>query len=125
MTCAPVISSNKYLVWGLAFGTRGVQLAKTWLAALKEVGGWEHDIVILGDSGILKLTNDNVRVIDIVEDVCLRYRLKKEEWTHWTLNNLKSQIAYYVDISPYSYLLYLDIDVIVNSNRLISVINEK
>jgi hypothetical protein len=100
-------------------------MARTWTDALITVGKWRHDIVLLGDEGAMACGGENVRVIDIVQDVAARYQLPAENWVHWTLNNLKGQIGHYVCLSDYDYVLYLDIDVLVNRPHLEAAVTAK
>jgi hypothetical protein len=109
---------DNYLIWSVAFGSRGKRLAPIWVDAVRGVGEWRHDMLILGDAIATEGMRGSVKAIDITKDVARRYGLKPTEWTHWTINNMKAQIVHYVDPANYRYMLYTDIDVLVNSAHL-------
>jgi hypothetical protein len=115
----------KFLLWGIAFGPLASKLVQIWLDSLLRIGKWEHDIVLLGDENVLRFRAARLRTINIRKDVQKRYNLHRRRWTHWTYNNLKSQILRYVDIAAYQYLLYLDLDVLANSSRLEDLVRAK
>jgi hypothetical protein len=115
----------RYLIWSIAFDERGRRLAPLWLDAIKSAGRWTDDIVLLGNNSICDLSAPNTQAIDIEKDVEKRYALPRAMWTLYTFNNLKSQIQYYVAFSKYDYILYLDLDVLVNSADLYKEIQLK
>src|SRR5688572_18357711 len=115
----------RYLIWTLAFGERSRQLAPIWLDAVQRVGKWRHDIVMLGDHHIADIAGPRLRVFDIYSDVNTRFGMRHRDWTHWTINNLKGQISHYTDLKRYRYILYLDLDVLVNQDRLEAVVESK
>lgn len=118
-------SAGRYLIWSICFGERGLRAGRAWLDAVVRVGGWEHDIVLLGGQWVRQLAGTRVRAVDIVDDVVARSGRPRERWTHWTLNNLKSQILHYADVAGYDYLLYLDLDVLINTGRLPGAVQAK
>jgi len=66
----------KFLIWSLAFGKRGKRLARPWVHAVREIGGWKHDVVLLGDSHLAGTECQGARCIDIKADVSSRYQLR-------------------------------------------------
>ncbi len=119
-----VSTKPKFLLWSIAFGPRGKSLAAVWLSAIRETAKWGHDVFLLGDGAITCFDGRLTRAIDIRSDVVSRYDLKLTEWSHWTLNNLKAQVLHYVDVARYDYVIYLDIDVLANSERLEQLVSK-
>ena len=116
---------GRFLVWGLAFRQQMRPLAHIWLESLLKIGKWNHDILLLGDEIVPEFAAPRLKTINIVKDIEVRYNFPRQKWNRWTYNNLKSQILNYIDPATYDYLLYLDIDVFVNSNRLESLVRNK
>ena len=116
---------GRFLVWGMAFGPRGRSLAPLWLHALVDVGRWRHDIVLLGDEDVVGLRAPRLRTFEMLREVGQRYGLPPGRFRGWTLNNLKSQIIRYVDVTAYDYVLYLDLDVLTNTDRLEGLVRRK
>jgi hypothetical protein len=114
------------LIWGLALGPRGHELAPIWLEALIHVGKWEQDIALLTDRPIPLPDYRNVRLVDVAKDIAERYHLSPQKiCSYWVSHNLKSQILHHVDVGQYDYVLYLDMDVLANTDRLYALIENK
>ena len=116
---------SAFLVWGVCFGDRCRALAPRWLRALTDIAGWRHDIVLLGDARIASLTHPRLKAIDLARDVQTRFPFLPEPWPAKTPTNLKPQIQFYVDLRRYDYLLYLDLDVLANNDRLEALVQSK
>jgi len=108
----------RLLVWGLCFGRDCRALAPLWLNALFRIGRWRHDVVLLGDRRIESLSHPRLTPINVVPDVERRYGIPAKRWTRATCMNLKPQIQFHVDLAAYDYALFMDLDVLVNTDRL-------
>jgi hypothetical protein len=118
-------SKARFLIWGLSFGRRCRGLAPLWLNSISQIGRWRHDVVILGDKLVLSLSAPNLKVINIVPDVETKYSFPHRQWDAYVCHNWKPQIQFYTDLSQYDYALYLDMDVLVNTDRLEALLASK
>ncbi len=119
------MSSPRFLIWSVCFGEHYRGLARLWLDSLVRTGQWRHDIVLLGDSGIHELSHPQLRTFDVVADLARRFSLPHEQWDRWVTHNWKPAIQFYADLDQYEYVLYCDVDVLVNSDRLESILAAK
>lgn len=95
-------------------------MAAMAVRSIRTIGLWSHDIVLLSDTDEPLPGLDNVRSIDMLSAAKARY-----PWmTHAAsqLHHLKSELAYHIDLTQYDYVLYLDCDVLVNSDRLVDLV---
>lgn len=114
----------RFLIWGVCF-EKAVSLAPYWLNSLIEIGRWRHDLVLLGDSGLKSLSHPQLKVFDITGDIRKKYSLPRWKWSNFTATNMKPEIQYYVDLSQYDYALYLDMDILANTDRLEAMVESK
>ena len=116
---------SRFLIWGMMYGPRGLRLAPIWLNAIRAVGKWDHDIVLLGDEGVTDFCAPSLTTVDMLSEPMNLCPQPRSKWTKSTCNNFKSQICRHVDITTYEYVLYLDLDVLVNTDRLEAVVRSK
>jgi hypothetical protein len=121
----PVRMKYRFLIWGLAYGLRGMRLAGMWLDAIQTIGKWRHDIILLGDEWVDAFSTSRLKTINIIPELLKQCPHPRSQWTKWTLNNFKSQLCSHIDIAVYDYILYLDMDVLVNSDRLEGLVYDK
>ena len=76
------------------------------LNSIREVGRWQHDIVVLCGDGDRDF-GSRATVINILPDLQKRY-----PWfattTGMRVSHCKPEIEYYVDLENYDYVFYLD-----------------
>jgi len=124
-TNGSIQSSGKFLIWSVCFGWECRRLAGYWLTSLLQIGHWTQDIVLLGDHRILSLRHPQLRTFEIVKDLERKYSFPRKRWTVMTCQNWKPEIQFYVDLRQYDYILFLDLDVLINSDRLEQLIKSK
>lgn len=109
-------STGRSLIYLICFGDTFRRYATMAIRSIREIGGWAEDIVLLTDSSAPLAGCEGVIVIDVLDAIKARYpwaKLKKRR-----IPNLKPEIEHHVDLSRYDYALYLDCDILINSNRL-------
>jgi len=107
---------ERYLIFLLCIGDAYRRYAAMAATSMRKVGGWRHDIVLLSDSEQPLAGCPDVTVIDVLTEAKARYpwfTLKTPD-----IHHLKTELEHHVDLSRYDYVLYVDCDVLVNSDRL-------
>jgi hypothetical protein len=114
-----VIESNEpILIWTLSFGAAFGKLIPYWLGSIRGMGRWPHDVVLLGDRHVMPFESSDARAIDIVPSLERLYGAPVSDWYANLVHNAKPQILFHVDLDRYDYVLYMDVDCLVNSDRL-------
>lgn len=106
--------SFKPLVYFVCFGERYKNLLNKCLYSLFKVGGYDGDVAIL--SHFRKedfFQHDKIKVLNIKTD--------NDNITYY--RNAKPRIYEYINLLEYSYIVYLDCDILINSNRFNSLIS--
>jgi hypothetical protein len=111
-------SGPRFLIWGISFGKGCRALAPLWLNSIFQTGCWQHDVVLLGDHHVLSLSHPQLTAVNVVPDLESRYSFPSQEWRPSVCHNWKPQIQFYSDLTNYDYVLYMDLDVLVNTNKL-------
>jgi len=111
----------KFLIYLVSFGADFRHFTQMALNSIREVGRWQHDIVVLcdGDRDFGNLAT----VINILPDLQKRYHWF-DTTTGMRVSHCKPEIEYYVDLEAYDYVLYLDSDILVNGNGLVGLWHE-
>jgi len=120
-----VSQRKRFLIWSVCVGERCLKLAQIWMASILDVGQWKHDIALIGDSSIHSISHSQLITIDVVEEFRAKYHVPDTRWAPNTFHSLKPLIQFHINLSAYDYLLYLDIDVLVCSKRLNSILESK
>ena len=115
-----VRAEGKYLIYLVCIGVAFRRYATMAIKSIREIGGWRHDIVLLSDSEAPLPGCENVIVIDMLRAARLRYPWLKMK--RYTFSHFKPELEYHVDLSRYDYILYLDCDVLVTSDRLTEIV---
>lgn len=118
-------SVRRFLVWSLCFGDECQALGRLWLKSLIDIGRWRHDVIVLGDRHASALSGLHFKAIDVTRDMEARYRVHEKGWNSFVYHNCKPQIQFYTDMRQYDYALYMDIDVLVNTDRLETLLDAK
>jgi len=111
-----VASNGRSLIYLVSLGDKFRRYAIMAIRSIREIGGWTGDIVLLTDSAAPLPGCKDVTVIDFVAATRARYpwaTLQGRQIPH-----LKAEIEHHVDLSRYEYVLYLDCDILINSDRL-------
>jgi hypothetical protein len=111
---------DRYLIFLICIGEAFRRFAAMAVTSIREVGKWPYDIVLLSDSEGPLAGCPDVTVMDMFSAAKRRY-----PWLtlhRHALHHLKTEIEYHVDLTRYDYVLYLDCDVLVNSDRLTDLV---
>jgi hypothetical protein len=81
--------------------------------------------VLLGDHHLRTLSHPQLTTIEIVDDMEARYGVPRDSWNDFVCHNSKPLIQFYRDLRTYDYALYMDLDVLVNTNRLEALLESK
>jgi hypothetical protein len=110
----------RFLIYLVSFGSGFRHFTQMALNSIREVGQWPHDIVVLSDTDA-PFGGSGATVINIQPDLLRRY-----PWFGRTarlrLGHCKPEIEHYVDLDRYDYVLYLDSDILVTTNRLVALV---
>ena len=109
----------RFLIYLISFGADFRCFTQMALNSIREVGRWQHDIVVLCD-GDWDFGN-RATVINIVPDLQKRYPWYATT-TGMRVSHCKPEIEYYVDLETYDYVLYLDSDILVNGDGLSALV---
>jgi hypothetical protein len=101
-----------FLILGVCIGERCSRLLPAWLDTIRRVGGFTGDVLVLCDRETPRLMGAHFAN---VEPTIERWGLK-------TATNCKPLIQHHAYLGIYDYLLYLDMDVLVNTARLVPMI---
>jgi hypothetical protein len=108
----------RFLIWTISFGPAFGELIPFWLGSIRGTGQWRHDVVLLGDRHVTRFDSCGTRAIDIVASLERQYGVPVSEWYPNLVHNAKPQIMFQTDLDRYDYVLYMDVDCLVNSDRL-------
>jgi hypothetical protein len=111
---------DRCLIYLICIGEAFRRFAAMAITSLREIGKWPYDIVLLSDSEKPLAGCPDVAVIDMFSAAKRRY-----PWltpSRYVLPHLKTEVEYHVDLARYDYVLYLDCDVLVNSERLTELV---
>jgi hypothetical protein len=101
----------RFLIYLISFGAGFRQFTQMALNSIREVGQWQHDIIVLSDSDTP--FGNGAATINIQPDLERRYPWYATT-TGMRVSHFKPEIEYYVDLDQYDYVLYLDSDILVN-----------
>jgi hypothetical protein len=117
MTGAP----GRYLIYLVAVGEEFRRYAAMAITSMRKIGGWRQDVVLLSDSAEPPAGCADVMVFDMLSAAKARYPWLTSR--PLGLHHLKTELEYHVDLSSYEYVLYVDCDVLVTSDRLNDIVS--
>jgi hypothetical protein len=109
-------TDGRYLIYLVCVGEAYRRYAAMAIAAIRTIGRWTQDIVLLSDSETPLRGVPDVRVIDILSGAKRRYPWLEDG--RRAVIHLKAEVEHHVDLAAYDYVLYLDCDVLVTTDRL-------
>jgi len=112
----------RFLIYVLSFGETYYDYARMTVSSILEIGEWPHDIVVLGDTD-RPFPGRATTVVNMRSDLVARYPWLAPRPLGLWISHVKAEVEYYVDLRRYDYVLYLDSDVLVNSNRLPGIVD--
>ncbi len=113
-------STGRSLIYLVSLGAKFRRFAIMAIRSIREIGRWSGDIALLTDSDAPLPGCEGVIVIDMLDAAKARY-----PWATLTgrqISHLKPEIEHHVDLSRYEYVLYLDCDILINSDRLSALV---
>ena len=103
------------LIYYVCFGEQFKKLLNMSLYSLFNVGKYDGTVVIITDFKKEDFyPSERIKIINVPD-------IKKETFF---IRNMKSSLINYMDIRDYDFILYLDADVLINSDRLVPLMNE-
>lgn len=117
----------KSLVYFICFGEKYKKYTAMSIWSLINIGKYSDDIVVLGDINSFDPKyniNDKVNFINIKSDLFKLANVDDETVVISHFQNAKALIQFYVDIKKYDFVLYLDSDVLINTNRINSMLEK-
>jgi len=111
----------RFLIYLVSFGAAFRDFTQMALTSVRQVGKWEHDIAVLSDSDT-PFGDSAATVINILPDLQNRYPWFTST-TGMRISHFKPEVEYYIDLQQYDYVLYLDSDILVNSDRLTDLVS--
>lgn len=113
---------SRYLTYLISFGQKYHDFTRMAISSIIKIGGWQDDIVILSDIDTISGC-ENIETINVTDDLIGRYPwLAGRTMTGIMPMCLKSEVGHYINLDRYDYVLYLDSDILINSDRLTRIV---
>lgn len=115
----------KYLIYFVSFGSLYENHTAQAIWSLLNVGKYKGDIAVIGDRDKLRddfNINDKVKFINVNSLMKETYNITEKSQI-CNFQNTKPFIYKVIDINQYDYILYLDSDVLINSDKINEILD--